>query len=105
MSKMKVLVGLAVAAAGFFATGDLCAATVDQFGAAEIMAEGNKLVSFFFGPCTYVAAVFGSIWGVIQAIMKSSIMPVLFFGGISLTVGFLPKLISGVFGASGMLLP
>jgi hypothetical protein len=104
MSRSVVLRLVAITFGVFFA-GDLCAATVDQFGAAEIMAEGNKLVGFFFGPCTYVAAVFGSIWGVIQAIMKSSVMPVLFFGGISLTVGFLPKLISGVFGASGMLLP
>lgn len=81
----------------------LFASTTD-FGAQDFLTEANKIKGFLFGPGARIAGVLGGGYGLIQAVLASSIRPLIVYGGIGLGVNLLPKFIDSVF-VSGMLLP
>jgi hypothetical protein len=83
---------------------ELVAQTTD-FGSAEIVSQATKIQQFLFGPTMRLAGIIGGAYGLIQAILSSSLKPLLVFGGIGLAVNIIPKFIDGIYGVSGMMLP
>lgn len=83
----------------------LLAQTAPDFGGVEIVAQSTKIRDFLFGPTMRVAGVLGGAYGLIQAILSSSLKPLIVFGGIGLGVNIVPKFIDGIYGVSAMMLP
>ena len=84
---------------------DAFATTAKDFGGDEIITQAATVKTFLFGPIMRVAGVIGGAYGLIQAILSSSIKPLIVFGGIGLAVNIIPKFIDGIYGVSGMMLP
>jgi hypothetical protein len=107
MNKKAVLAILCV---GFFMLlgfqDNLVAATTNQkFGEAAIQTKTEEIKSFVFGAPMILASVLAAVFSIFMAYAKSSFVPVLTVGGIILIATIMPQFISGVFNASGMLLP
>ncbi|MFQ5729704.1 MAG: hypothetical protein ACE5GN_05025 [Waddliaceae bacterium] len=85
-------------------SGGLFATQSNDFGAADIADQSNKIKDFLFSTPMKVACVFGGAYGLFQAIMTSAIRPLLLYGGIALGANIMPKFVDSVF-VSGMLLP
>ncbi len=83
----------------------LFAQTAADFGGVEIVAQTSKVQNFLFGPTMRIVGVIGGAYGLIQAILSSSLKPLMVFGGIGLAVNIIPKFIDGIYGVSGMMLP
>ena len=75
------------------------------YNAAEIVTESNKIKDFIFGVPMRVAGIMGAGYGLLQAILSSSIQPLLVYGGIGLTVNIAPKFVDMAFSVSSMLIP
>lgn len=104
--KRVFIISSVVGAAVVLFSYDLSAAmTSTDFGGTEIVAQASKIQAFLFGPTMRVAGVIGGAYGLIQAILSSSIKPLIVFGGIGLAVNIIPKFIDGIYGVSGMMLP
>jgi hypothetical protein len=84
---------------------ELIATTAADFGGAEIVKDAATVKTFLFGPIMRIAGIFGGAYGLLQAILSSSLKPLLVFGGIGLAVNIIPKFVDGVYGVSGMMLP
>jgi hypothetical protein len=77
---------------------DIFAETTDSaFGGNHISTEATKIKSFLFGPPMRFAGIMGGAYGVLQAVLTSSVKPLVIFGGIGLGVNIIPKFIDGVF--------
>lgn len=105
MKKTYIISGVVVAAVVLFSYDLSAATTPTDFGSAEIVAQASKIQAFLFGPTMRVAGVVGGAYGLIQAILSSSLKPLIVFGGIGLAVNIIPKFIDGIYGVSGMMLP
>jgi hypothetical protein len=84
---------------------DLVAETTKEFAGSAIAEQSKKIQGFLFGPAMRVAGVMGGAYGLIQAVLTSSVRPLAVYGGIGMGVNVIPKFIDGVYGAAGMLLP
>ena len=78
-------------------------ASTKDYGAVDITAEASKIKDFLFGPMTRFVGVLGGGYGVMMAVLNSSVQPLVTYGGIGLGINLLPKFIDAVF-VSGMLL-
>jgi len=83
---------------------DLLAQTTSDFASADFLDQSQKIQNFLFGPAMRIAGVLGGAYGLMQAILSSSLKPLVIYGGIGLAVNIVPKFIDGVFNVSGMLL-
>lgn len=83
---------------------ELMAETTADFGGAGFTEEAKKIQGFLFGPTMRLAGVMGGAYGLITAIMSSSVRPLMVYGGIGMGVNLMPKFIDGVFSTSGMLI-
>lgn len=81
------------------------AQTATDFGGTAIVEQTTKVQTFLFGPPLRIAGVMGGAYGLIQAILSSSLKPLIVFGGIGLAANIVPKFIDGIYGVSGMMLP
>jgi hypothetical protein len=102
MNRKNIVISGAVAAC-ILSTSVFAQAT--DFGSAEIVSQASKIQEFLFGPTMRLAGIIGGAYGLIQAILSSTLKPLLVFGGIGLAVNIIPKFIDGIYGVSGMLLP
>jgi hypothetical protein len=103
--KKTFLTCIAIGAAIYLLPAEVFAQTASDFASQDFLAQSSKMQSFLFGPAMRIAGIVGGAWGLIQAILSSSLKPLLIFGGIGLSVGLIPKFIDGVFNVSGMLIP
>lgn len=71
--------------------------TDNAFGGQEINTFGTSVSSFLFGPLARLAAIFGSGFGVIQALLTSNYQRLVIFLGIGASVVILPTFINSVF--------
>jgi hypothetical protein len=99
MNKKTILacacVGLAVLC---FIPADTFAETTNTaFGGNHISDEATKIKGFLFGAPMRFAGILGGAYGVLQAVLTSSVKPLLIFGGIGMGVNVIPKFIDGVF--------
>lgn len=76
-----------------------------EFASQEFIETSSDVQTFLFGPVMRIVGIIGGAYGLYQAIMSSSLKPLLVFGGIGLAVNLIPKFIDGVFNVSGMLVP
>ena len=83
--------------------GEVLAQTSD-FGGQGFREHSDKIQGFLFGPAMRLAGILGGAYGLIQAIVASTVKPLLVYGGIGLGVNIIPSFIDGVFSVSGMLL-
>jgi len=81
------------------------AQTATDFASADFLDQSEKIQNFLFGPAMRIAGVLGGAYGLMQAILSSSLKPLVIYGGIGLAVNVIPKFIDGVFNVSGMLIP
>lgn len=81
------------------------AQTATEFASKEFLEQSTKIQGFLFGPAMRIAGVLGGAYGLMQAILNSSLKPLIVYGGIGLAVNLIPKFIDGIFNVSGMLLP
>ena len=75
------------------------------FASQDFLDQSSKIQSFLFGPAMRITGVLGGAYGLMQAILSSSLKPLVIYGGIGLAVNLIPKFIDGVFNVSGMLIP
>lgn len=100
MDKRKLMIRtLALGAIAFFVMqGDLSAVeTTSKFSSSDISSHADDISSFIFGPVARVAGVLGGGYGLISAVLSSSVRPLVTFGGIGLGVALVPKFINSVF--------
>lgn len=83
---------------------ELAATTTDAFGSKDLNAQAETFRNFLFGPPVKIACIFGGAYGLLQAVLTSSIKPLLLYGGIALAANLIPKFVENIF-VSGMLLP
>lgn len=77
---------------------DIFAETTDSaFGGNHISSEATKIGKFLFGAPMRFAGILGGAYGVLQAVLTSSVKPLIVFGGIGMGVNVIPKFIDGVF--------
>ncbi|MCH9625882.1 MAG: hypothetical protein S4CHLAM123_10670 [Chlamydiales bacterium] len=105
MHKKTFLACLAVGTVVALLPIESLAQTTNDFASQDFMDQSDKIQQFLFGPAMRIAAVVGGGYGLIKAIIGSSLKPLVVYGGIGLSVGLLPKFIDGVFNVSGMLIP
>lgn len=107
MQKKTALMCIALGAIIVFLPIEVLAQTTGQngFASQDFLEQSNKIQSFLFGPAMRIAGVLGGAYGLMQAILNSSLKPLIIYGGIGLAVGLIPKFIDGVFNVSGMLIP
>jgi hypothetical protein len=109
MQKNTILACVAVGALIAFLPIEALAQTTGPnasgFASQDFLEQSNKIQSFLFGPAMRIAGVLGGAYGLMQAILNSSLKPLIIYGGIGLAVGLIPKFIDGVFSVSGMLIP
>lgn len=105
MAKQLILTTSVVCACTALVSINAFGQTATDFGGTEIVAQASKIQAFLFGPTMRVTGVIGGAYGLIQAILSSSIKPLIVFGGIGLAVNIIPKFIDGIYGVSGMMLP
>lgn len=98
-----VILALICASVFFWVPSEVLAQTSD-FGAQGFREHSDKIQGFLFGPAMRLAGILGGAYGLIQAIVASTVKPLLVYGGIGLGVNIIPKFIDGVFSVSGMLL-
>lgn len=79
-------------------------AQTSDFGGQGFREHSDKIQGFLFGPAMRLAGILGGAYGLIQAIVASTVKPLLVYGGIGLGVNIIPSFIDGVFSVSGMLL-
>lgn len=103
MSKFGVMC-LALGAIALLTQNELIAQTTADFGAAEFAAQATKIQNFLFGPAMRIAGIMGGAYGLIQAILNSTIKPLIIYGGLGLAVNLIPTYINSVFSVAGMLL-
>ncbi len=99
MNKKAILacacVGLAILC---MVPADIFAETTDAaFGGNYISTEATKIGKFLFGAPMRFAGILGGAYGVLQAVLTSSVKPLIIFGGIGMGVNVIPKFIDGVF--------
>jgi hypothetical protein len=82
---------------GLFISTDLFAETSNHFGGADITSQSNEIKQFLFGPPMRLAGVLGGAYGVLQAVLTSTMKPLIVYGGIGMAVNIVPKFIDGVF--------
>lgn len=104
MKKNIVITAIVLSAIITFVPLDVFAKTTD-FGGEAIAEQTTKIQGFLFGPAMRITGVLGGAYGLIQAILSSSLKPLIVFGGIGLAVNIIPKFIDGIYGVSGMMLP
>jgi hypothetical protein len=86
-----------------FVPADVFAETTNTaFGGNHISAEATKIKEFIFGAPMRFAGILGGGYGVLQAVLTSSVKPLIIFGGIGMGINVIPKFIDGVF---SMMLP
>lgn len=107
MQKKTILAYITVGTLIAFLPIEALAQTTGQngFASQEFLEQSNKIQSFLFGPAMRIAGVLGGAYGLMQAILSSSLKPLIIYGGIGLAVGLIPKFIDGVFNVSGMMIP
>jgi len=88
------LVAICMIDGSLFAIGTTSEGAIDG---KDIIAHADKISLFIFGPVAKVAGVLGGGYGLISAILTSSIRPLITFGGIGLAVALVPKFINSVF--------
>ena len=77
---------------------DMFASTTDRaFGGDEISKQADTVKSFLFGAPMRFAGILGGAYGVLQAVLTSSMKPFIVYGGIGMAVNIVPKFIDGVF--------
>lgn len=105
MSKPFISTFCLFSAGALLITANVFAATATDFGGTAIVEQTTKVQTFLFGPPLRIAGVMGGAYGLIQAILSSSLKPLIVFGGIGLAANIVPKFIDGIYGVSGMMLP
>lgn len=90
---------LAALALVFLLCDDLSAVqtTTEKFSAKEINNHTAAISDFLFGPVAKITGVLGGAYGLLSAVLTSSIRPLVTFGGIGLGVSVVPKFIESVF--------
>ena len=68
-----------------------------DFGAAEMNARAADIKKFLFGPAMRLAGILGGAYGMLQAVLTSSIRPLILYGGIGLSIGLMETFIDAVF--------
>jgi hypothetical protein len=101
MQKKTLLTCLAVGAAISFLPSEAFAQTTTDFASQDFLVQSGKIQNCLFGPVTRIAGVLGGAYGLMQAILTSSLKPLIIYGGIGLAVGLIPKNIDGVFSVWG----
>lgn len=105
MNKKLLMLGYVLGTVVVLLPIGLFATTVQDFGGEGIIKESSRIQDFIFGPPMRIAGVIGGAYGLVQAILSSSVKPLMVFVGIGLAVNIIPKFIDGVYGISGMMLP
>lgn len=105
MRKKTILTCIALGAVIAFVPAEALAQTASEFASKDFLEQSGKIQSFLFGPAMRIAGVLGGAYGLMQAILSSSLKPLIIYGGIGLAVNLVPKFIDGVFNVSGMLIP
>lgn len=75
------------------------------FASQDFLEQSSHIQNFLFGPAMRIAGVLGGAYGLMQAILSSSLKPLVVYGGIGLAVNLIPKFIDGVFNVTGMMIP
>ena len=101
--KTVAILTLICMSAAFWLPVEVLAQTAD-FGGQGFREHSDKIQGFLFGPAMRLAGILGGAYGLIQAIVASTVKPLLVYGGIGLGVNIIPSFIDGVFSVSGMLL-
>lgn len=84
---------------------DAFAHTASEFASQDFLDQSSRIQNFLFGPAMRIAGVLGGAYGLMQAILSSSLKPLVVYGGIGLAVNLIPKFIDGVFNVTGMMIP
>jgi len=105
MQKKTLLTCLAIGATITLLPIDALAQTASEFASQDFLDQSSRIQSFLFGPAMRIAGVLGGAYGLMQAILSSSLKPLIVYGGIGLAVNLIPKFIDGVFNVTGMMIP
>ncbi len=105
MRKETLIACVCIAGITLVLQNQVFAETTTDFGTSEFIAQSDKIQKFLFGPAMRIVGIIGGAYGLIQAIMSSTVKPLIVYGGLGLGVNLIPTFINNVFNVSGMMVP
>lgn len=93
-NSLWVLVAVCATILAITMPADICAAALDS---GELNSEVTKIKDFLFGVPVRAAGVLGGAYGLVMAVVTSSMRPLMVYGGIGLMANLVPKFIDLVF--------
>ena len=98
MNKKWLLVCMCVGLfAVIFVPMEVFAGTSDKYAGKDILEEASHLKELLFGPVMRYVAILSCVWSFMVALFTQAVKQVVFFLGLGLTSGLMPKFIESVY--------